>query len=150
MAGRRGAPMGNKNAQGPHDRWGGRTGALSTAVFGPIGSFATGAMMGASKASNRTVRRHNKAAFMTGAGFGGIGGAIFGAAGGAIKGASKSMWNVKKNTKKGGIIGGAIGGLTGAATGGLLHGTAAKAGSMLGRTISGRSWSLKDKKTKRR
>jgi hypothetical protein len=111
MAGKKGAPMGNRNAAG--------TGGARTAVLGsvvPFGSVLGGAVLAASGRNKRALTRHTTVA----TGLGAIGGGLVGAVSGTI-----AMP----------IIGTAIGGVVGSATGAGTSYIGSKVGHLIGRKI---------------
>jgi hypothetical protein len=133
---KKGAPYGNKNAMGPHDKGYG-AGTLGGA-FGPVGSFASGLYTGMAK--NATgMKKHNRAATVMGGTAGALstvlsGAALGGAALGAVTAAHKgSFWKRGRNANLGGAAG-ALGTMAiGAAAGAVANYAGAKVGQFAGK-----------------
>lgn len=108
---KKGAPVGNQNAKG--------TGGARTAIAGsliPFGTFAGGALLGATNRNQRALSRHTKVA----TGLGAIGGGITG----AIAGTAVMP-----------IVGTAVGGAVGIPVGAASSYMGSKIGQVIGRKL---------------
>ncbi len=130
------AKYGNKNAAGPHNRFGARAGAIS----GLIGAKQVfqGAMYTGARGSDRMQSRFKKAATATGGLGYGIKGALIGAAVSKYKYMKKTpISKMSASGLKAAMKGGAkIGGVAGLAVGaGIVYGVA-KVGQRLGKPVN--------------
>lgn len=103
MAGKKGAPMGNKNAVGRHSGFVGGLGA-GLAFGGPIGSLATGGVIGASR-DKKLINQVRSGAAVGSAIQGGIIGGVLGGPVGALGGAASSAVLNLVGTKVGSYAG---------------------------------------------
>lgn len=118
----KGAPVGNKNAAGPHSKGGARSAAVGS-LFGPLGVTASGMYVGATK--DKTGRkRHKRTATAIGGASGTLGGALTGATAGA------SYAGVP-----GAAVGGAIGGVAGGLGGAGAYYIGASVGQAVGKNM---------------
>lgn len=117
-----GAPVGNKNAAGPHSKGGARSAAVGS-VFGPVGVAASGVYVGATK-DKIGRKRHRRTATAIGGASGVVGGVLTGATAGATYGGVP-----------GAAVGGAIGGVAGGLGGAGVYYVGARVGQAVGKNM---------------